>query len=83
MTNILKHSGASRVVVRLAVLKDSIELRIRDNGVGFDPGALQLQKRDRFGLVGMRERIRILDGTFMADSKPGQGTTVYVVLPPK
>lgn len=79
LTNIERHANASRVEIALERLEDQavIRLDIRDDGRGFDadvsPGG--------FGLHGMRERIRALDGRFVVGSRPGDGTEVHVELP--
>ena len=57
-------------------------LRVRDDGVGFDPGNLaQLLRESHFGLAGMRERASLAGGTMEIGSLPGHGTTVEVRLP--
>ncbi|HYX49236.1 MAG TPA: ATP-binding protein, partial [Ktedonobacteraceae bacterium] len=55
----------------------AICLRVRDNGIGFDPS----QKFAGLGIAGMRERASLLEGSLTIDSRPGQGTTVEVCLP--
>ena len=51
---------------------------MRDDGGGFDPDAVQT---DGFGLLGMRERVHLLDGALQIESAPGDGTTVRASLP--
>jgi signal transduction histidine kinase len=77
MNNALKH--ASPTVVRIEVTESdrTVTLRISDNGKGFDPGAVT----ERFGLVGMRERVEIAGGDLRVESKPGEGTVVVAELP--
>ena len=55
-----------------------MRLRVEDNGVGFDPTALP---PDRFGVVGMGERARLLGGTLTIETSPGRGTAIEVVVP--
>lgn len=72
LTNIARHSGASRAVISLERLDDRYVLDITDNGHGFDP--TKVGKRS-LGLAGMRERGTSLGGEVVIFSHPGQGTT--------
>ncbi len=74
LTNAVRHSGASRVDVCLRTLGGEVALHVRDNGAGFD--AASASRTDGLGLVGMRERVKILDGTLVIDSTPGAGTRI-------
>jgi PAS domain S-box-containing protein len=79
--NVVKHSRASRVEIRLNGGLDEICVTLRDNGVGFD-----LSKKvtsDGIGIQSMKERTLILDGTFQLQSAPMQGTQIEVKLPLK
>ena len=71
--NAVKHSGATRVEVRLRMVQQELELSISDDGTGFDPN---LDRADHFGLSLMRERADALSGEFSVASAPGSGTTV-------
>jgi signal transduction histidine kinase len=74
--NIAKHAGATHV--RLIVREgDQLDMRIEDDGTGFDPTATS----NGFGLLGMRERAELAGGSLSFDSAPGAGTRVHVVLP--
>jgi signal transduction histidine kinase len=77
LSNSAKHAAARRVDVRLTALPGSVELVVRDDGRGFDPG----QSTSGFGLVGMRERVALVRGSFELESEPEAGTTLHVVLP--
>jgi signal transduction histidine kinase len=94
LTNVIKHSGATRACVRLAYDTSGVRLRVEDNGRGIDLS----QGADRFngrgsspatapagrpawGLLGMQERAELLGGHFEIDSRPGQGTVVSVMIP--
>jgi len=79
LTNIRKHAHATKVLVRLRVDKQIAELAVLDNGLGavsevdgHEPG---------FGLLGMRERIALLDGSVTAGAEPGRGWRVDVHVP--
>ncbi len=78
LTNVVKHAGARHVAILLTRKAAAVELMIEDDGHGFDPARTSLES---FGLVGMRERVQLLDGSFELDAAPGTGTTVIVELP--
>jgi signal transduction histidine kinase len=74
LANVEQHAGAERVIVGLAQGgTDLVRLEVRDDGVGFDPGALPA---DRFGISGMRERAQLIGATLTIDARPGRGTTI-------
>lgn len=77
LVNVLNHSGASLVNVRLAENGDTINLWVTDNGRGFETS----EKRDTLGLMGLRERAISLKGILNIESKPGQGTSVLATIP--
>jgi signal transduction histidine kinase len=77
LTNALRHGGARRASVEIEEDETAVRITIRDDGEGFDPTV----KAAGFGLVGMRERAELLDGTLQVESEPGRGTTVRAVLP--
>jgi PAS domain S-box-containing protein len=77
--NIVKHSGAKNVTVRLTRSDGDLSLEIRDDGVGFDVEAARLAAG--LGLISMRERIHLIGGEFQILSSPGQGTTITARAP--
>jgi signal transduction histidine kinase len=77
--NSLKYSGENRVQVHLQCDPSGIEVEVRDQGVGFD--AASVRNRCGLGLISMRERIQLLNGTIHIDSKPNAGTRIYVWVP--
>ena len=79
LTNVARHAHASLVEVRLRGRDAEVELRLRDDGRGFDPGAVR--DRPSLGLLGIEERARRLGGTATIESQPGGGTTLVVVVP--
>ncbi|MBN2109068.1 MAG: PAS domain S-box protein [Deltaproteobacteria bacterium] len=83
-TNIVRHSHADRVTVHLSSVSGNIQLRIHDNGAGFDPQThLTCRESDRgIGLSSMKERIEFSGGRFILTSSPDQGTTVQALWPP-
>ena len=78
LTNAVKHAGANHVSVVVTRKSTSVHVMIEDDGGGFDPGAASTLG---LGLLGMRERVELLDGTFEIDTAPGAGTTLIVELP--
>ena len=77
LSNIERHANAQQVDVRLDCGADRIDLVIRDDGTGFDPAAVELE---RYGLTGMRERAAMIGASVEVNSRPGGGTEVWCVL---
>jgi signal transduction histidine kinase len=78
LTNIRKHSQATGVAARLTFENKAVQLKIEDNGIGFDPGQKPL---DRFGLISMRERAKLLGGSLRINSEKDKGTQIDVIIP--
>ena len=80
LTNVAKHSRASRVDVILERQADSVLLIVEDDGVGFDanPERDGDASGDGFGLLGMQERASLVDATLEIESTAGKGTTVFL-----
>src|SRR5262249_39623201 len=76
LQNVIKHSGASRVDLRLIGCDGALSLQVTDNGAGFDPASLGTT--GGLGLVSMRERLRPLGGQITIDRQPTGGTRVDV-----
>ena len=79
LTNVAKHSGARKVTVTITGNDDSIFLSITDNGAGFEPGLLADQSG--LGIVGVRERVRLVDGIVSITSQPCHGTQIECRVP--
>ncbi len=77
LTNAGKNGRATRAVTEVVESDGMIEVTVRDNGVGFDPAAATTG----FGLLGMRERAELQNGSFEIESAPGHGTVVRATLP--
>ena len=77
--NAAKHSGAKRIEVRLAASPGEIRLSVRDSGKGFEIASAR-QSRG-LGLTSMQERVRLVGGTIVIDSKPLAGTAIHVSVP--
>ena len=78
LQNARQHSRSDRVRIALTQCDDRVHIDIRDWGVGFSTDAVEEQ---RFGLQGIRERARLLDGRVVIESAPGKGTHISVELP--
>lgn len=83
LTNIAKHSEASRVFMQLVVRKGVLALSVADNGRGFEPAkALAVRPgRPHFGLRNVKERVEFLGGSFRIESVPGHGSEFLIEIP--
>jgi signal transduction histidine kinase len=80
LNNIMRHSGATNVMVSLDAVDSKVRLRIVDNGGGFS-AEVALRQAGSFGLAGMRERAALSGGTLRIGSTPGKGTSVLLEMP--
>jgi two-component system sensor histidine kinase UhpB len=83
ITNILRHAKARSIAVHLQTESGHLQIRIVDDGTGFDPAEVE-HRTDQgagFGLMGMRERAALVGGRVQIISSPNKGTTVQVSLP--
>ncbi|MBC7945150.1 MAG: PAS domain S-box protein, partial [Burkholderiales bacterium] len=78
LTNLVRHAAASKAEISLSRADGSVKLLVADNGKGIGDGEA---KNGHFGLIGMRERVHALNGSFETESRPGAGLRVIVVLP--
>jgi signal transduction histidine kinase len=76
LTNTLKHSGAKLVTAALSFEETAVVLGIKDDGVGFDVST----KHDGLGLLGIRERVRQMNGKLTIESRRGSGTSIQVAI---
>jgi PAS domain S-box-containing protein len=79
LTNIVRHAQASRVWIAMHREGANLELRVADNGTGLAPGAVD--KHDSHGLMGIRERARLLGGVASIRNLPDTGCALLVTLP--
>ena len=86
--NAVQHSGARDIAVDLrgcpstgsgGKTADGIQLKVSDDGIGFDPE--EAAKGDGLGLIHMRERLTLVNGELLVESRPGAGTTVIARVP--
>jgi len=83
LSNVKKHADASRASIRLVPSFPNILLRVEDDGMGFDVAArlASAHYEKRLGLLGMKERVALLGGTMEIQSRPGQGTKIFIEVP--
>jgi len=79
LRNIAKHSGAPSAEVKLGRVRGTLQLRVTDRGVGFDP--MEAESRLGLGLVSIEERVKLLGGNFQLKTQPGAGTVVKLQIP--
>jgi signal transduction histidine kinase len=79
LTNVVKYASARNVDVELLGDAEGASLIVHDDGAGLPSGVES--SRLSHGIVGMRQRVRALDGTFKISSRPGSGTTIEVFIP--
>jgi signal transduction histidine kinase len=76
LNNVSRHAQASAAQVVVQLSDKGIDLRVQDDGTGFDAERIR-----GLGLLGMEERVHHLGGSFAVDSQPGRGTTLKIELP--
>lgn len=83
LRNVGRHAKAARATVKVVVSHPNIIVRIRDDGVGFDPDEQQENavRSRRMGVQGMRERARMMGGEMTIASRPGMGTSIFFEVP--
>uniref|UniRef100_UPI003F499FB5 PAS domain-containing sensor histidine kinase n=1 Tax=Cupriavidus yeoncheonensis TaxID=1462994 RepID=UPI003F499FB5 len=81
LSNVARHAEATAVSICLAEANGRIELRVQDNGVGWDKKPSGCGPRKSLGLLGIRERARLLGGAVSVDSAPGKGFSLIVQIP--
>ncbi|HUQ62392.1 MAG TPA: GAF domain-containing sensor histidine kinase [Acidimicrobiales bacterium] len=82
LQNVVKHAGASKVGISLQVVDGTTRLTVDDDGRGFGQERLtSAEERHSYGMVGMQERAELIGATLAVDSRPGEGTTVEVIVP--
>src|SRR5262249_32497904 len=77
--NSLKHSGVRHFDVRLWAATDGVHLTIKDSGAGFDRE--EAREGTGIGFISMEERLKLVDGTLLIESRRGEGTTVHARVP--
>ena len=78
LTNVVKHAGATHATVAIREDDGRVEISVTDDGHGFTPSDT---RAGGFGLLGMSERVELLDGDMSIESSPGHGTTMTAAIP--
>lgn len=81
LVNAGKHSGAEKVVIESTRQDDTVQITVRDNGVGFKPGGSAPSPQGGFGLLIVQERLREIGGDVVIESDAGAGTRVTMTAP--
>ena len=83
LINVAKHAGTDRATVTLKVDPEQhLRIEVQDHGRGFDPVAMEAKSENgHFGLFSVRERMQAMGGSLDVKSRPGEGTTITMVLP--
>ena len=83
LSNVRRHAGAQKAELRLAFEEDGVILLVEDDGIGFQaPTDLtDLVQEGHFGLMGIRERVDLYEGSFSIQPGPGGGTRALIRLP--
>lgn len=78
ITNVRKHAGVNKALVKLEATPSGLTIVIKDSGKGFDVDKMSGSKPESYGIIGMRERAELMGGEIRILSKPGSGTQVIV-----
>jgi signal transduction histidine kinase len=82
LTNVARHAQATRVEASIEKLPGAVRMQIKDNGKSFEvKQVLHAKKNKSLGLLGIRERLEMVGGSFEIASAPGEGTTIQVQIP--
>ncbi len=80
-TNVLRHSKAQELTISLLKSESAVDIRIHDNGIGFDPQSESIRKSTSLGLQGMEERVALIGGMFSIESSADSGTIITASIP--
>ena len=78
LTNVLRHSQATEVISFFRLKNDIITLFIEDNGIGFEEN--EIKNKKTLGLLGMKERIQLINGKYEINGNSGKGTSVIITV---
>lgn len=85
LNNIYKYARARRAEIVIRKINAGIRLMVKDDGRGFDPNKLNMTTKEKggLGLMGMQERLRLVNGQLSVASQPSKGTTIQAMIPVK
>ena len=84
LNNVRWHADASKAVVTVSFTPNFLKINIKDNGKGFlvsETAETKLINEGHFGILGMQQRTKLLNGTLDINSQPGRGTSISIELP--
>ncbi|MFC4262730.1 PAS domain S-box protein [Ferruginibacter yonginensis] len=79
LTNVSRHAKATQVITNFMKYDDHITLIIEDNGIGFKE--VEIANKKTLGLLGMKERVLLINGTYEINGQSGKGTSVIITVP--
>jgi len=80
ITNVRKHAGVNKALVKMEDSGSLLTVVIKDEGCGFDPDEIS-QQRESYGIMGMKERVQLFGGELQILSQPGEGTQIIIKVP--
>ncbi|MGG3284519.1 sensor histidine kinase [Paenibacillus solani] len=81
LSNAAKHAYPTYVLVEITYQAQLVKIVVQDNGLGFNVDLLEQKSKDHFGLIGMRERVELLEGRMEIESAENQGTKIVIHIP--
>ncbi|HEY2494669.1 MAG TPA: sensor histidine kinase [Paenibacillus sp.] len=81
ITNAFKHADPTHVLVEMTFQAQMVKIVVQDNGCGFKISLIEQKRNEHFGLMGMRERVELLEGRMEILSELGQGTKIVIHIP--
>ncbi|KOP66190.1 histidine kinase [Bacillus sp. FJAT-18019] len=81
LSNAAKHAYPTYVLVEITYQAQLVKIVVQDNGLGFNVNLLEQKSKDHFGLIGMRERVELLEGRMEIESAENQGTKIVIHIP--
>ncbi|MGG1877341.1 MULTISPECIES: sensor histidine kinase [Paenibacillus] len=81
LTNAAKHAYPTYVLVEITYQAQLVKIVVQDNGLGFNVRMLEQKSKEHFGLIGMRERVELLEGRMEIESAENQGTKIVIHIP--
>jgi two-component system sensor histidine kinase DegS len=85
LSNVVKHAHAKNTIVKIEFSPHKVSILVKDDGIGMEDVSVELQRQSRqqFGLIGMKERVELLEGTMNIYSSKAQGTKILLMIPMK
>ncbi|MDD4766646.1 MAG: sensor histidine kinase [Desulfotomaculaceae bacterium] len=84
VSNIHKHACAKNSVIKIEMINNRVNIQVRDDGKGFDLDEVMANKeREGYGLLGIQERVQLLNGEINIVTAPGKGTSIIISVPLK